>query len=64
MTAKLLNIKITTYGIMVLLLALFGLSNRAQAQVTYATVHGTVTDTTGAVCPQCYSHCHQYQYGY
>jgi hypothetical protein len=36
---------------MVLLLALFGLSNRAQAQVTYATVHGTVTDTSGAVVP-------------
>src|SRR5271155_378010 len=51
MTAKLLNIKITTYGIIVLLLALFGISNGAWAQVTYATVHGTVTDTSGAVVP-------------
>ncbi len=51
MTAKLLNIKIKTYGIIFLLLALIGISNGAHAQVTYATVHGTVTDTSGAVVP-------------
>jgi len=34
-----------------LLLVLFGVQDKALAQVTYATVHGTVTDTSGAVVP-------------
>jgi len=39
------------YGALVVLLALFGMRHQMQAQVTSATVHGTVTDTSGAVVP-------------
>src|ERR1700750_1703391 len=37
------------YGIAALLLVFFGTQIRVVAQVTYATVHGTVTDSSGAV---------------
>lgn len=35
----------------IFLLAGIGFQNKAVAQVTYATVHGTVTDTSGAIIP-------------
>ncbi|QNI30560.1 carboxypeptidase regulatory-like domain-containing protein [Alloacidobacterium dinghuense] len=50
MTDKLLKSKLL-YGTVALFLVLLGLQNRALAQVTYATVHGTVTDSSGAVVP-------------
>lgn len=50
MSNKFMKINVLTLSIL-LLLVLFGIQNQAVAQITYATVHGTVTDSSGAVVP-------------
>ena len=50
MAAKFMKTKFVYLSIL-LLLVLFGIQSRARAQATYAIVHGTVTDASGAVVP-------------
>jgi hypothetical protein len=50
MIHKFLKIKPIALAIALLLVS-FGFQNKAAAQLTYATVHGTVTDSSGAVIP-------------